>query len=269
MAIATTLRKIISEILKNPYALKRVIDSAERYEDLCNKKHSINKLPIINYSDIVGEKNSKIEMYTYLDGASLPTDIALLTELVKQKSDCDFLEIGCWRGETLFNVSKHAKHSVSISLSQKEMKSLGYSDAFIAQHKLFVQQAPNISFIEHNSKSFDFNTLNQKFDIIFIDGDHSYDGVVSDTKNVFNLLKNDESVIIWHDYAYTTEKVRHEVLLAILDGMPQHEHKHLYHVSNTLCAIYTKRKFDTYNAVYPANPKQVFSIELTAKRLNN
>ena len=45
-------------------------------------------------------------------------------------------------------------------------------------------------------------------------------------------------MIVWHDYARNPEQVRWSVLAGILDGLPSEMHKHLYHISNTMCAVY-------------------------------
>jgi hypothetical protein len=110
--------------------------------------------------------------------------------------------------------------------------------------------------------------LDKKFDLIFVDGDHSYQGVLNDTKKVFSLLKDENSVIVWHDYGYNPEKPRHSVLLAILEGIPSQEHQHLYHVSNTMCAIYSKRNLKAENLIFPMKPDKIFDINLKCKPVN-
>jgi hypothetical protein len=122
--------------------------------------------------------------------------------------------------------------------------------------------------IKHNSQTYDFDQLNKKFDLIFIDGDHSYEGVLTDTINSFKIRKDKSSIIVWHDYGNSPEKVRHSVLAAILDGVPREFHKNLYHVSNTLCAVYIEnRKFDTSFTKFPTYPNKVFSIRVSAEKI--
>src|SRR5690606_41176729 len=58
----------------------------------------------------------------------------------------------------------------------------------------------------------------------------------SDTENVFKHLIHENSIIVWHDYAYNPEKVRFEVMQGILDGIPKKFHSNIYHVANTMCA---------------------------------
>ena len=79
------------------------------------------------------------------------------------------------------------------------------------------------------------------YDFIFIDGSHEFADIAQDTRNAFRLLKPG-GVIVWHDYGLTTEKVNWTTLDAIIEGCPIDRLSNLYHVSNTLCAIYTTRE---------------------------
>jgi hypothetical protein len=116
--------------------------------------------------------------------------------------------------------------------------------------------------------TFDFSSLGKKYDLIFVDGDHTYEGVLSDTRNVFGLRKGPESVIVWHDYALTPDRFRPSVAAAILDGVPREYHKNLFHVSNTLCAVYMENcHLPTSMAAFPTRPNKSFSLRLEGKKL--
>ena len=66
--------------------------------------------------------------------------------------------------------------------------------------------------------TFDFADYYGKYDMVFIDGDHHYDSVKKDTETAFKLLKDNRSIIVWHDYGLDPETIRWDVLAAILDG---------------------------------------------------
>lgn len=63
-----------------------------------------------------------------------------------------------------------------------------------AKHK------PNVVVIDHNSQTFDFNKLTN-VTTFFIDGDHSYNGVKSDTEKAVSYLKSHNGgIMLMHDY---------------------------------------------------------------------
>ena len=131
----------------------------------------------------------------------------------------------------------------------------------------FQKKNPAIIHLQGNSLTYDFSKLNKKFDVIFIDGDHHYESVKADTENVFKHLVHDKSIVIWHDYAYNPEKVRPELMAAILDGTPKDKKAKVYHVSNTLCAIYINESFATTELKEYNIPSKVFEITIESKSL--
>jgi len=52
-----------------------------------------------------------------------------------------------------------------------------------------------------NSMTFDFSQYHGKMDFIFIDANHSYAYVKSDTENALKML-SEHGVILWHDYDF-------------------------------------------------------------------
>jgi predicted O-methyltransferase YrrM len=147
------------------------------------------------------------------------------------------------------------------------MSEMGLNEKFIAQYAFLSKNANNIVHLKGNSLSYDFKNLNKKFDLIFIDGDHHYDSVKNDTRKVFEHLVHDDSIVVWHDYAYTPEKYRPEVLAAILDGTPMEFKKYLYHVSNTLCAVMIKTDYPVEKLLSPLTPNITFKLELKTEKI--
>lgn len=100
--------------------------------------------------------------------------------------------------------------------------------------------------IHADSHEFNFKNLSQSFDVILIDGDHSYDGIYNDTAKALACLKNEDSGIVWHDYAQYNEEPIPETLNAICKAVPESEQRYLYYVENTMCAIYDKGEIASY-----------------------
>ena len=145
--------------------------------------------------------------------------------------------IGTWRGESVYNVAKFVDDCTTLNLSAKEMDELGWEKKYALQHGILSKKNEKILHLTGNTKSFDFAGLHKKYDLIFIDGDHSYDMVLSDTKKVFKNLLHEKSIVVWHDNAYITQKIRYEVFKAILHAVGEENHQYFYHPKNTMCAI--------------------------------
>jgi predicted O-methyltransferase YrrM len=242
--------------------------SEKDYKTQLNKKYNLKQLPTIDILDFFQDFEEELTTYSFLEGTSLITDLILLKKLARRFDKCNYLEIGSWRGESIANISENAVHCTTINLSAEEMKGLNLSNEFIEVHGAFSKNIKNLTEIFHNSHTYDFENLKDKFDLIFIDGDHSYEGILNDTRKTFNLRKDTSSIIVWHDYGFTPESVRHTTLKAILDGIPVEYHKNLYHISNTLCSIYIENcNYVTSLTRFPSNPNKRFSIKVKAYKL--
>lgn len=237
------LFKTFKLLLKQPSLVNLILDSDYYWNSLLHKKYSEKKqLLQVKIEDIIPDFNETLNTFSFLGGGSLPTDIMLLKGLAKQIQNCTYFEIGTWRGESVVNVADVAEECYTLNLSKKEIIALNLPKEYADLHGFFSKKKKNIIHLEGNSINYDFSSLNKKFDLIFIDGNHTYEFVKNDTQKVFQHLVKENTIVVWHDYAYTPENVRPEVLLGILDGIPTDFKENLYHVSNSLCAIYSPKK---------------------------
>lgn len=255
---------------RNPDRLLRVLDEETVKREYVIKNYNFHHgLPTVDLLSLFPDFAETIDPYTFLEGTSMLTDLALLKSIAKTHNRCAYLEIGTWRGESVANVASVADDCTSISLSDNEMRKLGFSEDFISNSGFFSKDFSNVDHIGHDSRSFDFSKLGKQFDLIFIDGDHSYETVKKDTMNAFKLLKDEKSAIVWHDYGIGTEAVRWSVLAGLLDGCPKDRIDSIFHVSNTLCAVYMKGNFKT---TYPrpyAIPTKKFRVKICSEKLTN
>jgi len=267
------LRKItltLKLLMQKPSLINLIIDSSQRWQFLLEKKHpNKTQLPVVNIDDLIPDFDETLTTFTFLGGGSLPTDIMLLRALCKQKKESSYFEIGTWRGESVINVADVTKDCYTLNLSSEEIQELGLPKKYIDLHGILSKQHKNIIHLTGNSLTYDFKILNKKFDVIFIDGNHSYKFVKNDTEKVFKHLVKEDSIVVWHDYAYNPEMTRPEVLCGILDGIPDKYKENLYHVSNTICAIYTSKFINSYKIDLPIQPEKVFEIKCKIRNLNS
>ena len=264
----STIFKIFGKIIKTPKSIFWVLKDETSYENQLRRKYGRIQFPSVDINQFLIEGRGEISTYTFLSGSSLVTDLVLLKSLAQSIPDCNYLEIGMWRGESIVNVAETATHCTSVNLSPEEMIRMGLPPKYAQLHGCLVGERSTIQIIHANSLKFDFSTLNSRYDLIFVDGDHKYEAVKSDTEKVFSLLRNDDSMIVWHDYGYDPETPRYSVIAAILDGLPPEEHQYLYHVSNTMCAIYTKKKMKSSLLDSPVTPDKIFCVQLKTSPLS-
>ncbi len=258
----------IGAVFRNPWLLNRVLADDKIWEKyLCKKIYPEKGLPVAEPDTLFPEFSEVLNTFSFLDGGSLPTDIVLLKLLAKKFHTCLYFEIGTWRGESVANVADVASQCFTLNLSKKEMLKKGLDERYADLHGFFSKGKENITHLEGNSLTFDFAGFNQKFDLIFIDGDHHYDVVKKDTENVFAHLVHDKSIVVWHDYAYHSEKMRPEVFAAIWEGTPSEKRKFLIHVANTMCAVYLPEAVKNHPPETSVTPRLNFTLNITSQKL--
>lgn len=255
----------IWQLVKNPWLLNKMFDEELYWRKRVLKKYDFkNGLPVLDLVSVFDTSAETISPYAFLDGGSLPTDLALLRCLARRFQVENYLEIGTWRGESVANVAPFVKKAVTIDLPDDAMHYMRRGEEYIGQHRVFSENLPNVIHVRANSITLDFRTLGDSFGMAFIDGDHHYEAVRSDTRNVLKCL-SPEGIIVWHDYALNPEQVRWSVLAGILDGLPAEMHQRLFHVSNTLCAIYLPQGISNLpgaTILTGKSPERCFEVEI-------
>ena len=250
-------------IFRNPWLLNKVLEEDRIWKKKVIKQFGFSSgLPVIMPGEIFGEFTETVDPFAFLDGGSLPTDLALLKKLARRIPNCSYFEIGTWRGESVANVAAVAETCMTLSLSEVEMKELGMNQSYINMHRFFSRNISNIVHLEGNSLTYDFQLLKQKFDLIFIDGDHRSEMVKNDTEKVFRHLVHENTVVVWHDYARNPETVRFEVLAGILEGCPPSMHKNIFHIAHTLCAVFLPGQTGGKRLVVPVEPSGSFQVDI-------
>lgn len=262
------LLKILGTFVRNPKSLARLLDEETEREKYVIRKYGYEYgLPAIDLLDLFSGFEETVEPYSFLEGTSLLIDLALLRALARRYDRCRYFEIGTWRGESVANIASIADECVSLCFSDDEMRQKKLSESIIKNHRFFSKELKNVTHIGHDSHSFDFTSFTKGFDLIFIDGGHYYEDIKNDTQKAFGLLRNNSSVIVWHDYGYSPERIRWPVLAGILDGCPEDKRSKLYHVSNTLCAIYIQGEFKTTFITFPQTPNKRFIVKVSATKM--
>jgi hypothetical protein len=258
--------KAIGLIIRRPVLLNKVLSEPDIWKDYVISRYNLPAgLQVVSLKQLTGLNEFVLEPMTFFDGSSLPTDLALLTGLASGIKDCSYFEIGTWRGESAACLAKVAKECFTLCLPDEEMRKRGIDEQVIQMHGMFSKGFPNITQLRGDSRTFDFSSLNRKFDLIFIDGDHHYDFLLQDTRNVLKYLVHEKSLVVWHDYGVTPEEIRFEVLAAILDGTDAAFHSKIYHVGHSMCAILLSENVKSKKPDFPAWPESFFKVTVRIK----
>ena len=250
-------------LAKHPYLLNLVLESEDVYQEEVSRKFGLTDgLPLLHLETLFPGFQETVSPYAYLSGATMPIDIALLKSLARRQNAQSYFEIGTWRGESVANVAAVVPQCVTLNLSREEIIKLTDNERYADAHAFFSKNLDNVTHIEGNSQNFDFTPYKGQFDMVFIDGDHHSDAVKKDTQTAFELLRDEKSIIVWHDYGYDPETIRWSVLYAIWEGTPEEKRKHLYHVANTMCAVYLPGELPVGTLVPHALPEHYYEVTL-------
>ena len=145
-------------------------------------------LPLVPLTHFLSSDDTTVRPFAFREGGSLPTDLLLLRALARGVPGCRYVEIGTWRGESAANVAEVAAEVYTLNLSDQEIRNLGLPERYIELHGFFSKPLPNVQHLHGNSATYDFAALGGPFDVVFIDGDHRYEAVRTDTARVFEHL---------------------------------------------------------------------------------
>ncbi|NOT34284.1 MAG: class I SAM-dependent methyltransferase [Candidatus Eisenbacteria bacterium] len=268
MNLPAALARVLAAALRHPgRSLRHALDLAA---DLEGRRRAAalgfaRGFPSVELTTLTGPLDLTIDPFTFLDGTSRVTDLALLVGLARRLPNAEYLEIGSWRGESLVNVARHAASAVSVSLSEAEMRALGLESQYLGMDGMFLDRVTNVTRVRQDSTTLDFESLGRRFDLIFVDGDHHHDAVVSDTRNAFRMLRDDRSVIVWHDCGNSYEDFRWEVVSSVLAGTPPELRHQLYRVSHSLCGVFTRAPIESGFPSFPAEPRELFDVTIRSR----
>jgi hypothetical protein len=131
-----------------------------------------------------------------------------LEKHIQQNKVVNYLEIGTREGDSLKRVVKNNSHITTIIVADMWGSLYGGSGRnshnHISQLLTSIGYKNSITFLDGDSKTTIptlFDDYKNFFDLILVDGDHSYDGGMSDLINVFPLCRSNGH-ILFHDIVH-------------------------------------------------------------------
>ncbi len=168
----------------------------------------------VKLSEIIpGDGEVQIHAVAGQDGNITLLEMAVIARLIKLHSPGKIFEIGTFDGRTTLNMAANCSEETKIytlDLPKDELHSTALPLA--RGDKMFVDKEisgsrysgtdyeKKITQLYGDSAKFDLFPFLNTMDFVFIDGSHSYEYVLSDSKQALRLLRNGQGVILWHDY---------------------------------------------------------------------
>lgn len=168
----------------------------------------------------------------HLPGKGLSTpinELALMAMVCKAIRPQRVFEIGTFRGRTALNFALNSPDDCRIftldlpeeaAVTEIAVAQANRADAtLIGARKVGLDYegrnvSPKITQLYGDSRSFDFTDFMGEMDLVFVDGGHTYDVVVNDTRKALEMCRPG-GVIMWHDFANYGDY--HDVTRAVLD----------------------------------------------------
>lgn len=186
----------------------------ERLKDKVAFQISRNNLKKILPSDNTDEVLRSIELYKgrgFYDKIRLAqehSEIKDLCERVKSHKPRIIAEIGTWNGGTFYvwtRTNPQAEKIISIDLPDGDYGG-GYDEKRIKFFTEFASDRKNtlLSFIRGDSKSMSTIEMlksvigNSKIDFLYIDGDHTYEGIKKDFE-IYSEFMSPDGIVGFHD----------------------------------------------------------------------
>jgi len=208
----------------------------DKYNNQFMKKYLENNPAVVNNERIIyhfpgspGHYSSKFAKMTAFWEKIKSADIPKIVPIFDTRNDmlkfyCDeltkprILEIGVFKGEFLHYIEKNCNWgsidavdlfegtTCSGDVNGNNVVSYDVGISYLELLEKY-KEMPNIKIHKTNSIHFLQNQADNTYDIIYIDGDHSYKGVKADLTNAFKKIKNG-GYIMGHDYEMNMTKAK-------------------------------------------------------------
>lgn len=248
-----TKSEIALNILKYGYRKIRSVDFSITTILPSEIKSKLNLEKTIDLGKFFGRDTSiKLRQLTFDTGGSGTLDYAFLRHLAQTFQLNYYLEAGTYIGESINVMADICKECYSISAPEGAPYHMsGWCKNYNrADYSGKLTYAPNIHSFYDNSQTFDYSVIKDNIDLFFIDADHSYEGVLADTRNIFDF-KGENAFVVWHDFK-DNHDFNANVVMAVHDALGE-EFENVYVTNNNMCGIYIPKQ---YQDRFPLKPQQ-------------
>ena len=139
-----TISKIVIKLAKFPASIFLILKDETEHKSYLQKKYGKTQFPTVDINQFFVDGRAEINHYTFLDGSSLATDLALLKSIAASYPGCEYMEIGTWRGESILNVADTGAHCTSVNLSPEDIIAMGLDEKYAHLHGCLIKDKSKI-----------------------------------------------------------------------------------------------------------------------------
>ena len=207
------------------------------------------RIPDVKWSEVCRADGVVLHEPDKADGNISLAELAVLDALCRTHRPRAIFEIGTFDGRTTLNLAAnsdasvftldlpagHATKFAVVGADNRYVDKRASGARFTSEPNCRLPAARRITQIYGDSASFDFSPWHGKMDLVFVDGAHSYEFVVNDSRVALKLLRPAGGVIVWHDYGVWPDVAK--ALEGLLNAQPALPLKHVRNTSLVVAAI--------------------------------
>lgn len=178
---------------------QRVKEERRLSFDVQRKACRLRELPAAAIFDGILEQAVPLSAVNEETGHENHAEMLYVMAIAAVRRPARIFEFGTFLGRTTLHLARACPEASVTTLDLPQAENPWAYGPYVGSYFANAPEASRIRQIRESSFTFDPAPLARSMDLVWVDADHSYDGVKNDTIKAFELLAPG-GVIMWHDF---------------------------------------------------------------------